>query len=115
MPASSAARTRSNSGCHVRGSSAEYVRSMIESCGVVMIPLPCWAVGAGSRESDAVELEHPDGVAPQHLVRDLVVEAGVGDHLLDVVLRVRPRGVGVRVVGLEADVVDSDRLEVVEP
>ena len=35
-----------------------------------------------STGSDAVELQHPDRVAAQHLVGDLVVEAG--EHLLDV-------------------------------
>src|SRR5436305_1767745 len=60
----------------------------------------------------AVELEHLDGVAPQHLVGHLVVE--VGGDLLDVGLRIRPRGVGVRVVDLEADVVAADGIEVVQ-
>ena len=51
---------------------------------------------------DAVELEHADGVASEHFVGDVVVE--VGEHLLDVLVRVRPRRVGVRIVGLETDV-----------
>src|SRR6266702_4806316 len=59
-----------------------------------------------------VELQHLDGVAPQHLVGHLLVE--VGGDLLDVRLRVRPRGVGVGVVDLEADVVAADGVEVVQ-
>src|ERR1041384_8741871 len=58
----------------------------------------------------AVELEHLDGVAPQHLVGDLLVVAG--EHLLDVGLRVRPRRVGVRGVGFEADVVGAGLVDV---
>src|SRR5437588_9838442 len=61
---------------------------------------------------DAVQLQHLDGVASQHLVRHLVVE--VGGDLLDVGLRVRPGGVGVRVVDLEADVVAADGVEVLQ-
>src|SRR5581483_4860853 len=67
---------------------------------------------AGGLALDPVELQHLDGVAPQHLVGHLVVE--VGGDLLDVRLRVRPRGVGVRVVDLEADVVATDGVEVVQ-
>ena len=65
--------------------------------------------------SDPVELQHPDRVAPQDLVRLLLVEARVRDHLLDVGLGVGPRRVGVWVVGLEADVVDPDLVEVRKP
>src|SRR5680860_562070 len=80
-------------------------------------PVPTTATPGGrlirrappARGSDAVELEHLDRVAPQHLVRDLLVDAH--QHLLDVLVRVRPRRVGVRVVGLEADVVLADLVE----
>src|SRR5437588_1542122 len=65
-----------------------------------------------TRPLHAVELQHLDGVAPQHLVGHLVVE--VGGDLLDVGLRIRPRGVGMRVVDLEADVVAADGIEVVQ-
>src|SRR6185436_6761943 len=58
---------------------------------------------------DAVELEHADRVAAQDLVALLVGDAF--EHLLAVLLRVRPRRVGVRVVGLEADVVLTDLCE----
>src|SRR4051812_48656632 len=58
----------------------------------------------------AVERKHLYGVTAQHLVDHVVREAG--NHLLGVGLAVRPRGVGVRIVGLEADVVRADRLEV---
>src|SRR6266550_771103 len=63
----------------------------------------------GASPSDAVEFEHPDSVAPKDLVLVLVVEAV--EHLLAVLLRVRPSGVGVRIVGLEADVVLTDLVE----
>ena len=53
------------------------------------------------------EAEHADGVAPGDLVDGLVVE--VGDLLLEQLAGVRPRRVGVRVVGLERHVVDPDR------
>src|SRR3954447_18837507 len=61
------------------------------------------------RASDAIEREHLDRVAAEHLVDDVVGQPG--DHLLGVRLAVRPGRVGVRVVGLEADVVLADRLE----
>src|SRR5437762_10319928 len=66
----------------------------------------------GLRPLHAVELQHLDGVAPQDLVGHLAVE--VGRDLLDVLLRPRPRGVGVGVVDFEADVVAADGIEVVE-
>src|SRR6476659_896612 len=66
----------------------------------------------GTGPLHAVELQHLDGVAPQHLVGHRVVE--VGGDLLGVRVGVRPRGVGVRVVNLEADVVAADGVEVVQ-
>src|SRR4029079_15669737 len=57
--------------------------------------------------SDAVELEHADRVAAQDLVALLLVLERL-EHLLAVLLGVRPLRVGVRVVGLEADVVLTD-------
>ena len=70
-----------------------------------------YAAGRRSRpqELDPVKLQHLDGVAAQDLVGGLLVKAGA--QLLDVGLGVRPRRVGVRVVGLEADVVLADLLE----
>ena len=59
-----------------------------------------------TRRSDAVEVEHPDRVAAQDLVALLVGERR--GHPLDLFARERPRRVGVRVVGLEADVVLAD-------
>src|SRR5215216_7986429 len=56
-----------------------------------------------------VELEHADGVAADELAYDVVGKPG--HQLLRHLLRVRPRGVGVRVIGLERRVVDTDRLE----
>src|SRR5579859_226208 len=41
---------------------------------------------------DAVEVEHADRVAAQDLVRGVVVEARVDDHLLHVLLGPGPRG-----------------------
>src|SRR6476661_949950 len=62
--------------------------------------------------SDAVEREHVDRVAPEDLVRSLGLE--FAHHLLDVLLAVGPRGVGVRVVDLEADVVGAELTEAVQ-
>src|SRR5689334_14523492 len=56
-----------------------------------------------------VELEHADGVTAHDLVGLLV--GRTFEHLLAVRLRVRPCGVGVRVVGLETDLVFADLVE----
>ena len=59
--------------------------------------------------SDPIEVEHPDRVPAQHLVALLVGERR--GHPLRLLTRERPRRVGVRVVGLEADVVLADRVD----
>ena len=56
-----------------------------------------------------VEAQHPDGVAADDLVDHVVGEAG--HHLLGHLFGVGPGRVGVRVVGLERDVVDTDLVE----
>src|SRR4051812_724430 len=91
----------------------------------VAAPMPCAAPvttatlppseaddGSSAVTSRQVELEHADGVAAHDLVDDLVGEAR--HHLLRDLLRVGPRRVGVRVVGLERDVVDPDAVERLE-
>ena len=67
-------------------------------------PGPRAAISA--RHGSEVELEHADGVAAHELVHDS--SGRPGHQLLRDLLRVRPRRVGVRVVGLEGDVVDAD-------
>ena len=56
-----------------------------------------------------IEVEHADRVAPHDLVDALVVDAG--HHLLGHLLGVGPGGIGVRVVGLERDVVHAHLVE----
>ena len=53
----------------------------------------------GGASCSEVQLEHADGVAAHELVHDVVGKPG--HQLLRDLLRVRPRRVGVRVVGLE--------------
>ena len=62
-----------------------------------------------TRSSSSIRIALPRST----LYAIVVVEAG--EHLLDVLLAVRPRRVGVRVVGLEADVVLADLFERVQP
>src|SRR6478735_1836220 len=76
------------------------------SSGIVVSPGRC-------RSAVERQAEHADGVAAGDLVDGLVVE--IGDLLLEQLPRVRPRGVGVRVVGLERHVVDTDAVQRLEP
>ena len=70
-------------------------------------PRPGQADRVGDRlRSDAVEIEHPDRVASQDLVPLLVRQRR--SHPFGLLAGEGPRRVGVRVVGLEADVVFSD-------
>src|SRR5262249_26563594 len=76
-----------------------------------------WAASVIESESTTavlgeVEAEHADGVASHDLAHRVVRYSvhELGRHLL----RVRPRRVGVRIVGLERDVVDTDLVERVD-
>src|SRR3954469_22670444 len=79
--------------------------------------------GSGSRitlvvllgDAHSFEAERLDGVAADELVDLVVAEAGLRTDLLGDLLRPRERGVGVRVVGLEADLVHADDVAVPQP
>src|SRR6266540_705954 len=80
-------------------SASEYRRSMARPSGG----------GPAAATPVELQIEHPDRVAAHQLV-DNVVGQAVHELLRDL-LRVRPRGVRVRIVGLERRVIDTDRLE----
>src|SRR4051794_21535436 len=67
----------------------------------------------GCRSAVERQTEHADGVPARALVDGLVVE--IRDLLLEQLPRVRPGGIGVRVVGLERHVVDTDAVQRLQP
>src|SRR5262245_1048529 len=76
------------------------------------------ATRCGSRcspcNTEALQSERADRVAAHELVRLVLREAGLRADLRRDFLRPRERRVGVRVVGLEADLIDPDDVTVRE-
>src|SRR5437899_1381537 len=66
------------------------------------------------RDAEPLQAERGDGVAAEELVGLLVVQTGLVADVLDHLLRVWERRVGVRIVGLEADLVHADPVAVGE-